>query len=155
MAAAPQDSKIVQPQGPSRVEDGPSGGVAESIFDQDDVDDEEKRGELGAEAPSTWTREEERKALRKLDWNLIPLWVYHACFEESFTSADSRTGRLGALYLVSYIDRGNIGNAYTAGMGSEWGITSDDYAWVVTTLYIGYIAFHWVGPTSPTANALL
>jgi len=54
--------------------------------------------------------------------------------------------RLGALYLVSYIDRGNIGNAYTAGMGKDWGITSDDYSWIVTILYIGYILFHWVRP---------
>jgi hypothetical protein len=45
---------------------------------------------------------------------------------------------------VSYIDRGNIGNAYTAGMGMEWGITSDQYSWLVTAYYISYIAFHWV-----------
>ncbi|KAK2768948.1 major facilitator superfamily transporter [Colletotrichum kahawae] len=72
----------------------------------------------------TWSKEEEGQALRKLDWNLIPL--------------------LGALYLVSYIDRGNVGNAYTAGMGEEWGITSEDYSWIVTILYIGYILFHWL-----------
>lgn len=29
-------------------------------------------------------------------------------------------------------------------MGKEWGITSDDYSWIVTILYIGYILFHWV-----------
>ncbi|KAJ3956769.1 hypothetical protein N0V92_006674 [Colletotrichum tropicale] len=74
----------------------------------------------------TWSKEEEGQALRKLDWNLIPL--------------------LGSLYLVSYIDRGNVGNAYTAGMGKEWGITSEDYSWIVTVLYIGYILFHWVSP---------
>ncbi|KAJ0357829.1 hypothetical protein COL154_009773 [Colletotrichum chrysophilum] len=79
----------------------------------------------GQTAP-TWSKEEEGQALRKLDWNLIPL--------------------LGALYLVSYIDRGNVGNAYTAGMGEEWGITSEDYSWIVTILYIGYILFHWVSP---------
>ncbi|KAK0763349.1 hypothetical protein N5P37_004336 [Trichoderma harzianum] len=67
---------------------------------------------------------EEKRALRKLDWNLIPL--------------------LGILYLVSYIDRGNIGNAYIAGMGEKWGITSNDYSWVITTLYIGHISFHWL-----------
>ena len=72
----------------------------------------------------TWTPEEERKALRKLDWCLIPL--------------------VGSLYLVSYIDRGNIGNAYTAGLGADWGITSDQYSWVVTSYYIAYILFHWL-----------
>lgn len=29
-------------------------------------------------------------------------------------------------------------------MGEEWGITSEDYSWIVTILYIGYILFHWV-----------
>ncbi|CAG8184959.1 unnamed protein product [Penicillium salamii] len=51
--------------------------------------------------------------------------------------------RLGVLYLLSYIDRGNVGNAYTAGMGKEWGITSNQYSWVITAYYIAYIAFQW------------
>ncbi|PSN65631.1 MFS general substrate transporter [Corynespora cassiicola Philippines] len=76
------------------------------------------------DAAISWTRDEENAALKKLDWNLIPL--------------------LGVLYLVSYIDRGNVGNAYTAGMGRDWGITSEDYSWIVTVLYIGYILFHWL-----------
>lgn len=50
---------------------------------------------------------------------------------------------------MSYIDRGNIGNAYTAGLGEAWGITSQDYSWIVTILYIGYIAFHWVSKSCP------
>lgn len=48
------------------------------------------------------------------------------------------------MYLVSYIDRGNIGNAYTAEMGKAWGITSDDYSWIVTIYYIAYILFYWL-----------
>ncbi|KAF5009769.1 hypothetical protein FDECE_4042 [Fusarium decemcellulare] len=72
----------------------------------------------------TWSEDEEKRAVRKLDWCLIPL--------------------LGSLYLVSYIDRGNIGNAYTAGMGEEWGITSEQYSMIVTIYYIAYIAFHWL-----------
>ncbi|KAL4881369.1 major facilitator superfamily domain-containing protein [Aspergillus karnatakaensis] len=70
-----------------------------------------------------YTPEEKTKAFRKLDWNLIPL--------------------LGVLYMLSYIDRGNIGNAYTAGMGEDWGITSSHYSWIITAYYIAYIAFHW------------
>ena len=46
--------------------------------------------------------------------------------------------------MASYIDRGNIGNAKAAGMNDELGITSDDYAWLITIYYIAYIAFHWV-----------
>jgi hypothetical protein len=45
----------------------------------------------------TYTKEEEGRAVRKLDWVLIPL--------------------LGVLYMLSYVDRGNIGNAYSK---SSW-----------------------------------
>ncbi|KAF2093850.1 MFS general substrate transporter [Rhizodiscina lignyota] len=67
----------------------------------------------------SYTKEEERRTLRKLDFWLV--------------------GLLGSLYLVSYIDRSNIGNAYTAGMGKTWGITSNDYSWIITMYYITYI----------------
>ncbi|PLB53498.1 permease of the major facilitator superfamily [Aspergillus steynii IBT 23096] len=72
---------------------------------------------------ATYSPAEQKKALRKLDWNMISL--------------------LGVLYMLSYIDRGNLGNAYTAGMGSDWGITSDQYSWIITAYYLAYIAFHW------------
>ncbi|KAF2152250.1 MFS general substrate transporter [Myriangium duriaei CBS 260.36] len=71
-----------------------------------------------------WTPEEEKRALHKLDICLVSL--------------------LGLLYMFSYVDRGNIGNAYTAGMGKKWHITSDQYSWIVTIYYIAYITFHWL-----------
>ncbi|CAH0023694.1 unnamed protein product [Clonostachys rhizophaga] len=110
-----QTSKM-SPDQTSHVEDNaPSFGVGDA---------EKNSMKQGQSGLTTWTPEEEAKAVRKLDWCLIPL--------------------LGFLYMVSYIDRGNIGNAYTAGMGSEWGITSDQYSWLVTSYYIGYIVFHWL-----------
>ncbi|CAG7932228.1 unnamed protein product [Penicillium olsonii] len=92
-----------------------------------DVDYSENTGQLTkptAPPERTWSKDEERKALWKLDRFLIPL--------------------LGGLYLCSYMDRGNIGNAYTAGMGKSWGITSSQYSMVVTVYYIAYICFHWL-----------
>ncbi|OJI89776.1 hypothetical protein ASPTUDRAFT_79671 [Aspergillus tubingensis CBS 134.48] len=86
--------------------------------------DVDKTGDPNLLPEQAWTKEEERQALRKLDWVLIPL--------------------LGSLYLCSYMDRGNIGNAYTAGMGKAWGITSSQYSMVVTVYYIAYICFHWL-----------
>ncbi|KAF2160102.1 hypothetical protein M409DRAFT_70639 [Zasmidium cellare ATCC 36951] len=46
--------------------------------------------------------------------------------------------------LCSFLDRGNVGNAYAAGLGEDLGITSDDYAWLITTYFIAYICFHWL-----------
>ncbi|KAJ0293157.1 hypothetical protein CBS470a_002157 [Colletotrichum nupharicola] len=52
-----------------------------------EVDDYNETTKIEEQSAPTWSKEEEGQALRKLDWNLIPL--------------------LGALYLVSYIDRGS------------------------------------------------
>ncbi|CAN6649302.1 high-affinity nicotinic acid transporter [Trichomonascus vanleenenianus] len=71
-----------------------------------------------------YTEEEERKLLRKYDWNIL-----------SFVSV---------LYLLSYLDRGNIGNANTAGMSADTGMSDSQYEWLLTIFYITYILFQWL-----------
>lgn len=39
----------------------------------DKVENSVEDGKLGSEPSITWTAEEEKAALKKLDWNLIPL----------------------------------------------------------------------------------
>ncbi|GAA5835461.1 hypothetical protein JCM11251_005240 [Rhodosporidiobolus azoricus] len=69
-------------------------------------------------AALTWTAEEERTLVKKLDWNLMPLlWV---------------------LFMLSFLDRSNIGNANTAGMSKDLGMDGDQYQWLLTIFYIGY-----------------
>lgn len=95
------------------------------------------------DALAQYSDAERRRAFRKLDWTLIPLYDYPSSFKKhGYSVAD--TDRLGVLYMLSYIDRGNVGNAYTAGMGKEWGITSNQYSWIITAYYLAYIAFHWL-----------
>lgn len=55
---------------------------------------------------------ETKKVLRKIDWRLLPV--------------------LGLLYLLSYLDRGNIGNAKVAGMNVDLGLTGKQYNLVLT-----------------------
>jgi len=71
-----------------------------------------------------YTREQERRVVKKLDWNVL-----------SFMSV---------LYLLSYLDRGNIGNANTAGMSTDLGMSNDQYQWVLTAFYISYIVFQFL-----------
>ncbi|KAF5705770.1 high-affinity nicotinic acid transporter [Fusarium mundagurra] len=47
------------------------------------------------------------------------------------------------LYVLSYLDRGNIGNAKTAGAQEALNLSSDDWAWVLNSFYIAYILFEW------------
>ena len=69
-----EEHKSAQPQTSSHLENGRTEQDATSVFDRDDVD-EEKRGGSSSDLDSTWSREEEKKALMKLDWNLIPLYA--------------------------------------------------------------------------------
>ncbi|KAH8588835.1 major facilitator superfamily domain-containing protein [Bisporella sp. PMI_857] len=47
------------------------------------------------------------------------------------------------LYVLSYIDRGNIGNAKTAGAQDDLGLSSSQWAWVLNSFYICYTLFEW------------
>lgn len=71
---------------------------------------------VGEEEPFTFTAEEEARLVRKIDIRMLPaVWT---------------------MYLMSYLDRSNIGNAYTAGMGSELKMTSNDYSVVLLVFFI-------------------
>jgi sugar phosphate permease len=47
------------------------------------------------------------------------------------------------LYVLSYLDRGNIGNAKTAGIMEDLGLSDTDWTWVLQTFYICYVLFEW------------
>lgn len=63
----------------------------------------------------------EKRVVRKLDWNLVTLVSW--------------------LYLLAFLDRSNIGNAYIAGMKEDLELSSPDYQWLLTIFYIFYIVF--------------
>ncbi|KAB8232009.1 major facilitator superfamily domain-containing protein [Aspergillus alliaceus] len=47
------------------------------------------------------------------------------------------------LYILSYLDRGNIGNAKTAGIDKALRLNDAQWAWVLYAFYICYIVFEW------------
>jgi hypothetical protein len=59
--------------------------------------------------------------LRKMDVRLIPI--------------------LALLYLMSFLDRGNIGNARLAGLEADLGLVGNQYAWTLTIFFFSYAAF--------------
>ncbi|CAN9128381.1 unnamed protein product [Alternaria sp. RS040] len=77
----------------------------------------------------TWTKEEEKKLVRKIDLFLLPtIWL---------------------MYLLSYMDRTNIGNAKIAGMADDLQLTSDQYSIALVVFFVTYVAFE------PPSNMLL
>ncbi|KAI0148074.1 MFS general substrate transporter [Hypoxylon sp. NC0597] len=64
---------------------------------------------------------DEKKILRKMDIRLIPM--------------------LAVLYLLSFLDRGNIGNAKIEGLQEDLRMSSDEYNWCLTVFFFTYAAF--------------
>ncbi|RYP02954.1 hypothetical protein DL764_005480 [Monosporascus ibericus] len=48
---------------------------------------------------------------------------------------------LAALYLLSFLDRGNIGNAKIEGLQGDLRMTPDEYSWCLTAFFFTYAAF--------------
>ncbi|OAL44698.1 MFS general substrate transporter [Pyrenochaeta sp. DS3sAY3a] len=89
--------------------------------------DQSKQIEITEEL--TWTPEEEKKLVRKIDLYLLPtIWL---------------------MYLLSYMDRTNIGNAKIAGMAADLKLTSNQYSIALVVFFVTYVAFE------PPSNMLL
>ncbi|KAK2808949.1 hypothetical protein FQN50_004222 [Emmonsiellopsis sp. PD_5] len=63
----------------------------------------------------------EKKTLRKMDLHLIPI--------------------VSILYLLAFLDRGNIGNAKIEGLTDELGLTGAQYNWCLTVFFFPYAFF--------------
>ncbi|KAF8463486.1 major facilitator superfamily domain-containing protein [Kalaharituber pfeilii] len=71
-----------------------------------------------------YSQEDERKVIRKMDKHLV--------------------GFLAGLYMLSFLDRSNIGNARIAGLEEDLELTGSQYEWLLTSFYITYIVFEWM-----------
>ncbi|KAG4413696.1 hypothetical protein IFR04_013165 [Cadophora malorum] len=116
-----------------RGRDVEKGGVGdkEGLNDQDDEEDDyTTTGRRRAASISTvqsyqlYTPDEERAVVRKFDRKLV-LFV-------------------ALLYMLSFLDRSNIGNAKIAGLDLDLDLDSPRYEWVITAFYIAYICFEWM-----------
>ncbi|XRM42296.1 hypothetical protein ABZX51_005521 [Aspergillus tubingensis] len=69
----------------------------------------------------SFTPEEEKALVRKIDMTLLPtVWV---------------------MYLLSYLDRTNIGNAKISGMQVDLHLTSNEYSIALVVFFVGYVVF--------------
>ncbi|SPO05028.1 related to allantoate permease [Cephalotrichum gorgonifer] len=98
--------------------------------DRKDGGIDDRPGENGDDTQEVfWTPEEEAKLVRKIDWYLLPaIWL---------------------MYLLSYMDRTNIGNAKIAGMADDLDLTSNQYSVILVVFFIGYVLFE------PGSNMIL
>lgn len=78
-------------------------------------------GEDSLPPPPTLSEVEENKLWRKIDARLMPI--------------------LALLYLLSFVDRGNIGNAKIQGLTSQLHLTGNQYNIALTMYFIPYCVF--------------
>ncbi|MCJ1296259.1 hypothetical protein MMC34_007825 [Xylographa carneopallida] len=71
-----------------------------------------------------YTPDEESNIVKKLDRRLV-LFV-------------------ATLYMLSFLDRSNIGNAKIAGLTEDLQLSTSQYEWLLTAFYITYILFEWM-----------
>ncbi|KAL2808992.1 major facilitator superfamily domain-containing protein [Aspergillus granulosus] len=103
-------------------------GTVQDQFSDDDVDeynyDDEARPKFTRPRVPKYTEVEEQQIVKKLDRRLVPF--------------------LALLYLLSFLDRSNIGNAKIAGLMEDLKLSSSQYEWLLTAFYITYILFEWM-----------
>ncbi|RMJ02485.1 hypothetical protein BHE90_016172 [Fusarium euwallaceae] len=90
-----------------------------SVEHADDVMDV-KDASSGADAYTPGS-DEEKKLVRKIDLYILPMmWI---------------------MYLLSYMDRTNIGNAKIAGMDKDLNLDSNKYSVALVVFFVGYVVF--------------
>ncbi|MBE7181624.1 MAG: MFS transporter, partial [Terriglobus roseus] len=105
-----------------------------SLASTDSDDDGDKPGSSTSPTPykpkrvstfsKAYTPAEETAVLRKLDRRLVLF--------------------LALLYLLSFLDRSNIGNARIAGLEESLSLSSGQFDWLLTAFYLTYIGFEWM-----------
>ncbi|KAI1274984.1 retrograde regulation protein 2 [Xylaria sp. FL0933] len=86
------------------------------------MDDAMKRDtELVEDVEEPPTPEEEKSAIKKLDWRLMPM--------------------IFVIYSLSVLDRSNLGNAHVAGLDESLGLKGNQYSTLGTFFYVTYIIF--------------
>ncbi|KAL4946337.1 hypothetical protein BDV06DRAFT_208809 [Aspergillus oleicola] len=103
-------------------------GSVQDRFSEDDVDeynyDDEAQPKFTRPKVPKYTPVEEQQVVKKFDRRLVPF--------------------LALLYLLSFLDRSNIGNAKIAGLMEDLKLSSSQYEWLLTAFYITYILFEWM-----------
>jgi len=111
-----------------RARDSEKGPASSSVpqYEDGEYHDNRRRRESLSTVQSfqLYTPDEERAVVKKFDRRLV-LFV-------------------ALLYMLSFLDRSNIGNAQIAGLAQDLNISSNQYEWILTAFYFTYICFEWM-----------
>lgn len=120
-ADPPSKTRVANDQpAPPRPEQQEDGGDLDKKLGGSAAQDPLSGSELG-EVVSGSGAVNERALLRKIDWQLLPA--------------------VGVLYLLSFLDRSNVGNARIEGLADDLHMTGNQYLTGLTLYFVGYVIF--------------
>lgn len=100
-----------------------------------DRDDKISDQELAPANPSAYESLDEAVILRKMDIRLIPM--------------------LSILYLLAFLDRGNIGNAKIEGLVEDLHMTGPEYNWTRMAPFSLMVSTNWLRPNLGDSDCVL
>lgn len=118
------DEKSVQPAIGHPESNSDHSDEKDGIQTIEDVGAKEAGGRGNVIVHTTFTPEEEKRIISKLDWHIMPF--------------------IFLLYSLSILDRSNLGNARIAGLEDDINISGNRYTWLATVFYIAYILSQWM-----------
>lgn len=89
----------------------------ENVSGKPELDQVEKAEKYEVDDTIPPTEEEKRAYIRKLDWHVMPV--------------------IFLIYMLSVLDRSNLGNAHVAGLDEGIGLVGNQYNMLGTVFYIG------------------
>lgn len=97
---------------------------AGNVLDKPELDQLEKGEKLEGENAIAPTEKEKAAYIRKLDWHMMPI--------------------IFVIYMLSVLDRSNLGNAHVAGLDEGIGLVGNQYNMLGTVFYIGCRSRSWI-----------
>ena len=96
------------------------------------------------EGDRSWTEEEEKKLIRKVDWMLVPIVGDTAANPVMFTVAN--TPKLFVCATLSGLDKTAISAAAIYGLKQDLKLTGAQYSWLGSAPFFGGLVF--MGPSA-------
>ncbi len=140
--AAYQDpEKVTELSRPQTFEDGEVKTILFKHADPNDGDIALRAFEGHDGEAIVMTPEMERKLLRKIDMNLMPV-----CFNHANLTFLTIWQMLCVVYGLNYLDKTTLSYASIMGLQKAIHLKGDNYQWLGSTFYIGYL--FWEYPTN-------
>ncbi|SGY43431.1 BQ5605_C001g00023 [Microbotryum silenes-dioicae] len=110
------------------------------------VDDEKmvlEHDEVGSPVGVPFSKADEKRLIRKIDWKIVPFLSPRPGHRDDSTRSEFYfvSPTLCLLYLMSFLDRVNIGQARLSGLEKELKMSGSQYSIALLVFFVSYVVF--------------